>query len=649
MKYRYLFSKGYIGKLTLQNRVIMPGMCTNLAGANGEVTDHLLRYYEERAMGGTGLIITEFAVIDHELGKGAVNQLRISHDSYVTGFYRLANVVHKYGSKLFVQLHHAGRESNSLLTDGKQIVAPSPVTCEAIGEKPRELTTEEVKELVKKFVTAAIRCKEAGVDGVELHGAHGYLISQFLNPHTNLRTDMYGGSFANRMRFLEEIIIGIKEQCGNDYPVIVRLSVDEFDEDGIDVALSKNISRYLEKIGVDAIHASAGNYNSMEKVIESPLYEQGWRVYLAEEIKKEVNIPVITVGSIREPKYVESILAEGKADFVAIGRGHIADPEWTKKTLEGREKEIRLCISCLHCAYSKGHISCSINVRAGRELEFNQFRTIGESHHVVIVGGGPGGMEAARILTLKGYTVTILEKANELGGQLQLVTEPVYKKKMNWYIDYLVHEMERLKVDIRLNEEATVEKIRSFHPHAVILATGGKPLIPQIKGIEQPHIYNYQEVKLEQKVVKNSKVAAIGSGMVCHSTVRKLIEAGNEVVLVEVPTKSSCKISPQTRARLLTKLKKMGATVITNHNVRKILPNAILIEEENSGEQMEIVVDQVVIAMGVTSYNPLEIGLREHLDNVFVIGDAAGHVSLGEATKGGFETGYALESLVRQG
>ena len=209
-----------------------------------------------------------------------MNQLCLDDDRFTEGFQRLANAVHPSGAKLFVQLHHGGRESHSSFTNGKQIVAPSPVTCKAIGEEPRELTTSQVKELVQKFIQSAYRCKQAGVDGVELHGAHGYLINQFLSPNTNLRTDEYGGSFDNRIRFLEEIVVGIKQKCGADYPVIVRLSVDEFDEGGMDIALSKEISRYLEKIGVDGIHASSGNYNSMDTVIESPVFEQGWECIL---------------------------------------------------------------------------------------------------------------------------------------------------------------------------------------------------------------------------------------------------------------------------------------------------------------------------------------------------------------------------------
>lgn len=644
MNYENIFKPGKIGKLALKNRIVMPGMSTSLGGAFGEINDHVIRYYEERAKGGTGLIITEFTTIDYELGRGAMNQLRIDHDRFITGFYRLANAVHKYGAKIFVQLHHAGRQGNSLLTDGKQIVAPSPVMCKGVGEQPRELTTAEVKELVQKFIAGAVRAKTAGVDGVEVHGAHGYLINQFLSPKSNIRTDEYGGSFENRMRFLKEIVVGIKEKCGQDFPVTVRLSVDEFDEGGQDVSLSKEICRYLEAIGVDGIHASCGNYNSMETIIESPLYEEGWRVYLAEEMKKVVKIPVITVGNIRDPKYVDSIIGEGKADFVAIGRGHIADPEWVRKVEEGREKEIRMCTSCLHCLYSKGHLSCSINARAGRELEFSEFPPAKEKHRVVIVGGGPGGIEAARVLTIRGFEVILLEKTDRLGGQLNLVTDPIYKKKMDRYVRYLCNEMDRLNVDIRLNTEATVDMVKSLNPYAVILATGGKPYIPvDMEGYDLPNVCNYRDVKIHTAQVQNQKVIVIGSGMVCQSTSRRLNEAGNDVTYVEVPTRSGSKISPPTRKRLIKKLRNENVEVITGHKVVKIVPTGVVLEEKGTGKISEITADQVVIAMGIQAYNPLEDQLKGEVKKLYTIGDAAGFLSLSDAVRGGFDVAYTLE------
>ena len=564
------------------------------------------------------------------------------------GIHRLANAVKKYGARIFVQLHHAGRETSThILGGGRQIVAPSAVTCAAIGEEPRELTTAEVKEIINKFVMGALRCKIAGVDGVELHGAHGYLINQFLSPNTNLRTDEYGGSFENRMRFVEEIVTGIKNTCGADFPVSVRMSVDEFDEGGLDIPLSKKIARSLEAIGVDAIHASCGNYNCMDKMIESMMYEQGWRVYLAEAIKEEVNIPVIAVGLIQEPEFAEKIIADGRADFIAMGRSHIADPEWAQKALEGRAEEIRKCITCLYCTTkSAGHVKCSVNVRTGRELEFKEFKRIDEKRHVAIVGGGPGGMEAARVLTLKGYQVTIFEKDHQLGGQLNLVHQPLAKQKMNWIIDYLSNEMKRLNVDVRLNTLATIEEIKALDPYAVFLATGAKPIIPEIDGIALPHVSDYEDVLLERKPFNNRKIAVMGSGMVCFSITSQLAAMGNDVTLIDVPTETGSKVSAPTRMMLVNRLTNANVKIIEGHKVAEILPTSVVIEDEANGQRTKLEVDDVVFAMGTESYNPLAVSYNQVFDNVFVIGDADIPGTITNAMREGFEKAYVLESIV---
>ncbi|WP_042355711.1 FAD-dependent oxidoreductase [Bacillus rubiinfantis] len=648
MNYRHLFENGKIGSLTLKNRIVMPAMGTNLSGPNGEVTPQQIAYYEERAKGGTGLIIAEFTCIDYEYGKGMTNQLRIDEDRFIPGMHRLANAVHKYGAKMFVQLHHAGRQSNSGLIGGKQIVAPSAVTIAAVGEEPRELTTAEVKELVEKFVKSALRCKQAGIDGVELHAAHGYLINQFLSPSANIRTDEYGGSFENRLRFLKEIVAGIKEHCGSDYPITVRLSVDEFDEGGTDVQLSKKIAQYLENIGINGIHASAGNYNSFYKIIDSPSYPQGWRVYLAEEIKQVVKIPVIAIGVIREPAFANAVIAEGKADFVALGRGHIADPEWARKAKEGRDPEIRRCISCLHCIQSVNknlHVQCSVNTRAGRELEFTELQQVGNNRPVVIVGGGPGGMEAARILSLKGYTVTLFEKESYLGGQLHLVHSPEHKRKMQWIIDYLHEELKRLKVTIHLNTEATVEKILTLEPYAIFLATGARGYIPPYEGIERGNVSGYEDVLLERKNFSGRKTAVIGSGMVCYSVTGQLAESGSEVTLIEVPTKTGSKVSAPTRAMFLSRLKTKQVDILEDCKIKRIQEKAIILEDQ-AGNTQELTVDDIVLSMGTESYNPLEKELREQMERVFVLGDAILPGAIGDAIKDGFEKAYVLETLV---
>ena len=648
MNYTHLFKKGKIGSLTLKNRIIMPAMGTSLCDASGEVNDQIIAYYEERAKGGTGLIIIEYTSVDYEFGRAAINQLRIDEQRFVPGMQRLTRAVRKYGAKIFLQLQHSGRETLSMvLGNGTQIVAPSAVTCAAIGEEPRALTTEEVKATIQKFVMGALRAKMAGFDGVELHGAHGYLINQFLSPHTNLRTDEYGGSFENRMRFAEEIIVGIKQQCGAGFPVQIRLSIDEFEEGGMTIELSKQAARHLEKIGVDSIHASCGNYNSMDKMVESMMFDQGWRVYLAEAIKEEVNIPVVTVGVIREPEFADKIIADGRADFIAMGRSHLADPEWARKAEEGRADEIRKCICCLNCTRDTAHVKCALNVRTGRELEFKELTSIDEKRQVAVVGGGPGGMELARVLTLKGYDVTIFEKDSKLGGQLNLVTQPKAKEKMNWIIQYHTNEMERLNVDVRLNTEASVESVKALDPYAVFLATGAKPIIPAVSGSDLPIVTDYEDVLLKRKDFTNKKIVVIGSGMVCLSVVGQLARQGNEVTFVEVPTETGSKVQPHTRLMIINRWKDLNVEIIEGQKVAKITPNSVIIE---NGEevQIEILADDVVFSVGTEAFNPLEELYNQHFDNVFVIGDAINPGSITNAIQDGFEKAYVLESIVRK-
>lgn len=332
MKYEKLFSKGHIGNLQIKNRIVMPAMGTSLATSTGEASDEIIKYYEERAKGGCGLIITEITRIDNETGIGTPNQLCATDLKHIPRLEKLAKVVHRYDTKIFLQLHHPGRQNHSNLIGGKQITAPSPVMSSSIGEMPRELTTDEVESLVKKFVFGAYIAKAAGIDGVELHAAHGYLLGQFMSPLTNLRKDKYGGNFQNRMRFITEIIMGIKHICGPNFPISVRVDGDEFVPGGFNLDDAIESSKYFEKLGVDALNVSSGTYESVNTIIEPISYPQGWKRHLAEKIKNAVHIPIIACNVIRKPDFAESLIKEGSVDFVATGRQFLADPEWPKKS-----------------------------------------------------------------------------------------------------------------------------------------------------------------------------------------------------------------------------------------------------------------------------------------------------------------------------
>lgn len=419
MEYKELFQKGRIGSLEIKNRIVMPAMGVSLAEPDGRANEHIIRYYEERAKGGVGLIITEIGRVEPEYGTAMPNQLGAYAQYQIPHLERLTERVHKYGTKIFMQLQHPGRQNKSSMIGGRQIVAPSAVMCGISQEMPRELTTEECTSIMKAFVKGAVIAKAAGFDGVELHAAHGYLLNQFLSPYTNKRTDRYGGSFSNRIRILEEMITAIRHLCGNRFMISVRISGDEFVEGGLHLDDMVQIAQNLESFGIDVIDVSSGIYESGPTIIEPSSYAQGWKKHLATAIRKDVKIPVIATNNIKEPEVAEALLEEGVCDFVAIGRASLADPEWSKKAKENRSDEINKCIGCLYCfnrLQGGDHISCAVNPRCGREVEYSDLKKDGNGRTVAVIGGGAAGMTAALTLKERGFTPILFEKDSRLGG-----------------------------------------------------------------------------------------------------------------------------------------------------------------------------------------------------------------------------------------
>ena len=439
--FKKMFESAFLGPLEVKNRLLMAPMGTRMASEIGAVTQKLIDYYVERAKGGVGTILTDAAVVDYPLGATGATNLTIHDNAYIGGHNELVEAVHAQGAKIICQMKHAGRETRLPSLLKTQPVAPSAIPCKFFDVIPRELSTGEVEEIVKKFVEAAMRAKTAGYDGVELHGAHGYLIAQFMSLSSNKRTDKYGGSLQNRMNFPLEIVRGIKKSLGKNFPLLFRFSADEFIEEGRTLEESKQLAQMLEEAGVHVLHVSAGVYDSMPMMIEPMSYEEGWKIYLAEEIKKVVKIPVIGVGVIRTPAIAERILKEGRVDFLALGRALLADPYWPNKAKEGRAEEIIRCISCnIGCIggriFRGLHIRCALNPVTGREREFGTLIPAAKRKKVLIVGGGPAGMEAARIAKMRGHQVTLVEKNKVLGGQLRLAAAPPGKDKIDWYNEF---------------------------------------------------------------------------------------------------------------------------------------------------------------------------------------------------------------------
>lgn len=648
MSYKKLFESGKIGNLKLKNRIVMPAMGTSLATSTGEASDEIIKYYEERAKGGCGLIITEITRIDNETGVGTPNQLCAIEGKHIPRLERLARAVHRHDTKVFLQLHHPGRQSHSRLIDGRQIAAPSPITCKTIGEEPREMTTEEVEGLVKKFVIGAKIAQTAGIDGVELHGAHGYLIGQFMSPLTNIRTDKYGGNFDNRMRFLTEIVMGIKHICGPKFPISVRIDGDEFVPGGITLEEAIKMAKHLESIGVDAINVSSGTYESAVTIIEPISYEEGWKRHLAQGIKDNVKIPVIACNAIKTPAIAEKLLEEGNCDFIAVGRGQLADPEWGKKAMEGREKEIRPCIACLHCieqVMNGTTIECAVNPRLGYENEYRSYEKDGNGRTVVVIGGGPAGMEAARVLAEREFKVVLFEKKDNLGGSVYLGSKPPCKDRLKTLVDNMEYQIRQLGVDIRLGSEPTIEEIKELNPYSVFVAIGGENIVPELPGIHGENVILATDVLDKEIDIRNKKIVVVGSGMTGLETAEYLAEKANEVKVVEMLNEIGPGIHAPVLYDINTRLKKYGVETIPCRQLIGIEDGKVNLLNTNNNEKVTMESEYVVLSLGVASVENSEFvkDIEENFDNVRILGDSSKPGKISNATQTGFDSSYTLE------
>ena len=634
MKYPKIAEKGKIGSIETKNRLVMTAMGVGVGSPSGEVTDAFIRFYEERAKGGAGLIITEITRVNDIHGAGEYDQLSLACDDTIESFQRLAEAVHRHDSRIFVQLHHPGRESHLVLnpkTD--QLVSSMAVPSYVAPEPTRALSAAEIGDLVKDFGRAAGRAKKAGIDGVEIHAAHGYLIHQFLSPFDNHREDQYGGTPENRRRFLLEIIEEIRRVCGEDYPISVRLSSSEFLSDLYDESLKLQDTiadaKACEAAGVSLLNISSGTHFTGNTIVEPTTYEQGWKIPLAAAIKKEVSIPVAATGVIRDPAYAEKILTEGDVDFVAMGRSWLADPQWGEKAISGRDEDIRKCLGCMYCFETAGnnlisggsHAFCSVNPCMGEEASCDDSVADGEGRSVVVVGGGPAGLEASMILAKRNFHVVLFEKRERLGGQMYLASLPPHRAKMGNFILYAEKQLKDLGVEIHLNEEATADKIRALSPYAVFLTTGSVPVLPRsIPGIDRPNVYVAEDVLTERVRFSGRKIAVIGGGLTGMETAEYLQTGGNEVFEVEMVDAMGAVGFPLMIMDATSSLAKLGVRTMPGHKLLEIRENSILLED-NAGYRIEEACDAVIVALGVRAQNTLEEALKPDM-KVFTAGDA---------------------------
>lgn len=649
MQYDKLFTPINIGCLTLKNRFVMAPMSVHMT-EDGTVTPEEIAYTERRAAGGVAMIIVGSVCVHPDGDFGG--QLYIESDERIAGLQQLTKVVHQHDCLIAAQIHHAGRETSARIT-GQQPVAPSYFVPEMYAglkaeyDAPHVLTTDEVKEYIEYYAQAIRRAKEAGFDACELHCAHGYLICEFMSPLTNHRTDQYGGCFLGRMRFVTEIIQRSRELVGHGYPLMARIVGDELRAGGIDMALSVKIAQYLEALGIDALSVSADMYPFV-RTVPNMYHKRGVNLYLADNVRAAVQIPVLAAGQLNRPEVQMSALEAGKADIICLGRALIADPDYPRKLQMGKIDEICYCIACNKGCHDRSagerFIKCTMNVQAGREQqqEFQLVPTV-HSKKVVIIGGGPSGMEAARVAALRGHKVVLLEKQQTLGGRLALAAVPPGKQGYQEACHYLIQAISQQEnIHICLDTEATLERVQAEQPDAVLLASGVIPFIPPIKGLAAASYLLADEV-LAGEAHAGDRVAIIGGGAIGAELAHYLIEQQKrEIYVLEMREEIASDLPQDSRICLLHELQSNAVVhLLPGAKVTEVQAGQILYEDKNGSGQLQHL-DTIILAAGARPNRLLEETLRHHFSQVYVIGDATRPKDLVKAIYEGYQIAAQL-------
>jgi len=649
-----LFEPFRIGSLEIKNRLVMAPMSCNLC-KDGFVTERMIRFFEERAKGGVGLITIGDGIVDTPLGNNVKESTAIDDDKYIPQLRKLTNAVKPYGAKICLQLSHAGRRAGRVskegyldITKGLIPVAPSSIPHPVMGQVvPKELSQEEIEEIVEKFGLASRRAIEAGFDAIGLHCAHMYLCGQFLSPWANKRTDEYGRDFEGRLRFVQEVVERIRKKIGQDYPIIVRMNGQE-PNGGNSSEEIRRIAQRFEEIGVDAIHVSVG-FGAPIKIpgflpsVTPMRAPDGCIVPLAEGIKKAVSIPVIAVNKIGDIDLAERILKEGKADLIAMGRPLIADPYLPLKGMEGRKEEIVPCIFCCQGCIQNvldrdEPIACTVNPLAAREEEIRVAKATPRKN-VTVIGGGPGGLMAAKVLAERGHKVFLYEKEPELGGQLKVASIPPGKKDILKLRHYLIGEIKRSGVEIHSGEEVDSDLIEKLKPDGLVIAVGGIPILPSIPGLEMDHVVLAKDVLLEKAKVGDS-VVIIGGGQVGLEVAEYLAKNGKKVMVVEILDELARGMPSIAKLPLLCRLEELGVRIWTKAETKEIKGKEVIVKYK--GSEKRVGADTVIIAVGSGPNHQLFEKIKGKVSEVFIIGDSLKPRRILEAIAEGFETAVKI-------
>lgn len=619
-KYTTLFTPISIGTMQLKNRGIVPAMGTGFTTTACVVNDRLIAYHREKARGGFALLIAEVTAVVPD-GKTAFTTPGLWEDGQIEGFRRLAEAVHAEDCKICVQLQHPGRQTLRIFND-MQPVAASSIACPKMRELPRALLTEEVYALVKKFGDAAERAQKAGVDAVEIHGAHGYLLCQFMSAYSNKRMDEFGGSLENRMRFPLLIVAEIKKRLGKEYPVLFRMSAEEWCVGGITLPEARVMAKMLEAAGVDALNVSVGNY-ATETFWGSSDYPVAYIAKYAEDIKKSVRIPVIVAGKVNDPYIAEELLSTNRVDAIAFGRESIADPHFMQKIKDGNYDEICSCVGC-HQGCTKNllmgqPLTCMVNPFVGRELEL-QLKPAERVKKIHIVGAGPAGLQAAWILAQRGHEVTVYEKEQYIGGQFAVAAYPPGKSDLVKPMQYYYKMGRRFGVTYHFNTEVHAEGILAAAPDVVILATGSQPYYPPIKGIEEPNLVSATDILLGKKLF-GEKILIAGGGMVGIETADFLGAYHKEVLVIEMAAEVASDINAVSKVALMERLEKNKVQFLVDSKILQFYTDGVQYEKAGVIQELHGY-DTVVLALGSRAYNPFEAELSGHISEIYTIGDA---------------------------
>ena len=646
--YKKAFSPLRVGDIELKNRLVMSPMGDGLANREGNVTEEMVAYYGARARGGIGLIIVGSTCVCEDDGNKP-DQHKIFREQNLRGLRRLSEGVHRYDAKIFVQLIHAGRQANpAVLGHGTVGASPLPVITGEVPGIPRELTIPEIHEIEQSFARAAELATRAGLDGVEVHAGHGYLIHGFLSPVQNIRTDEYGGSLENRTRMLRNVLTGIREKVGPTFPISVRLSAVDLLPGGLEIEDSIEIAKIAEQCGASMLNVTAGMIETMYIQSAGPEREQGYLVPWAEQIKAAVKIPVAAAGRFRDMEVAEQVLEDGRLDLVSFGRPMIADPNMVRKVMDDREDEIRRCLSCGYCHDTNkiGGPRCAMNPTMGLELWYDEVDKNGNGRSVVVVGGGPAGCEASRILAKRGFKVTLFERSDHLGGQTLLAAVPPTKDDILNCQRYYAAVLPKLGVEIKFNTEATMGLIQAADPWAVFLAAGSRPLHVPLPGADGEQVTTAQALLGgEYKEITDSKVLIAGIGDTGIDVASWLAERNNQIIMADMAFKPQDKLL-RTRKKKFKALVEHGVSVYDGHKLLRIAPDKVSFQRISDGELVDFEAEYVVMSLGVRPNKELWEDLKARYGHrAFLVGDVAKTGMIHDAIFAGFNAAWNLDAF----